>query len=52
MIEQKTTLIIEKYSSCLVEFLLKKAYMLHSIKRRFFLFNTDKIEHDIFGGDN
>jgi len=48
MIEKKVAIIkgtTGKASFYLAEFLLKKADIFHSIKRRSFVFNTDKTEH-------
>ena len=48
MTEQKTALITGvtgQDGSYLAEFLLKKGYIVHGIKRRASLFNTDRIDH-------
>ncbi|MBK8745776.1 GDP-mannose 4,6-dehydratase, partial [Propionivibrio sp.] len=46
--QQKTALITGitgQDGSYLAEFLLKKGYIVHGIKRRTSLFNTDRIDH-------
>ena len=48
MSEQKVALITGitgQDGSYLAEFLLKKGYIVHGIKRRTSLFNTDRIDH-------
>jgi GDPmannose 4,6-dehydratase len=39
------TVIAGQDGSCLAEFLLEKGYIVHGIKLRSFLFNTDRIDH-------
>ncbi len=45
MADQKVALITGQDGSYLAEFLLKKGYIVHGIKRRTSLFNTDRIDH-------
>ena len=43
--QQKTALITGQDGSYLAEFLLKKGYIVHGIKRRASSFNTQRVDH-------